>query len=140
MIVNPSGVLVADGQEQINLERGTKDQQLLLTIDIYNQSSDHIAKLRRNAWAFNEGDRYEITTHPTNLSLVDREAGETVLSASVLDLDRIEVLEGQFFTKGGTPIAITPDAMRVGGATLSRNTFDVGGRAVTIEGPMLGIG
>lgn len=139
-IVNPSGVLVVDGEEQINLERGDEDHQLLLTIDVFNGDGDHVAKLRRNAWAFNEDARYEITTHPSNLSLVERESGSVVLAASVVDRDTIEVLDGSFFTRTGTPVAISDDGLQLGGVTLARNHFDCGGRALRIDGPMFGIG
>jgi len=63
---NTSGVLNVAGKEQIFLEIGN-DSQLLLTMDIYDNKSQHIAKLRRNAWVFNNNNRFTITTHPSSL-------------------------------------------------------------------------
>ncbi len=53
IIKNTNGVLSVEGEKQIYLEIGEKDKQLLLTMDIFDSKGEHIAKLRRNAWVFN---------------------------------------------------------------------------------------
>src|SRR6266545_3181292 len=88
-LIDASGVIVVMGKEQVHLERG-RDDQLLLTMDLYDAEGTHIAKLRRNAWAFH-GEDYDITTHPSSLSLVHRASGTLVAEAQVQDRDRIVV-------------------------------------------------
>ena len=97
---NTSGVLKVAGQEQISLEVGGNGQ-LLLTMDLYDQTGKHIAKLRRNAWAFNEGERFAITTNPSDLTLRESKSGAIVVRARVLDATHIEIPEGRFFTHRG---------------------------------------
>ncbi len=50
-LIDASGVIVVMDKEKVSLERG-HDDQLLLTMDVYNADGKHVAKLRRNAWAF----------------------------------------------------------------------------------------
>lgn len=76
IIVNTSGVLTVQGSDQIYLEWGDRSGQLLLTMDVYDAQGTHVARLRRNAWAFNDKGRFAITTHPTSLTLTDRESGQ----------------------------------------------------------------
>ena len=129
---NTSGVLKVAGQEQIFLEVG-ENGQLLLTMDLYDETGKHIAKLRRNAWAFNEGERFAITTNPSDLTLRESKSGAIVVRARVLDPTHIEIPEGRFFTHRGHLLEITPDYWRVaGGITMSGNIFDGGGGAVAI--------
>jgi hypothetical protein len=97
-IANTSGVLIADGKEIIALERGEGDLQLLLSIEIFDQEGRHIAKLRRNAWAFPDGgERYAITTNPGALTLTDTETGRVVVGAKVLGRNEVEVDRGDFY-------------------------------------------
>jgi hypothetical protein len=70
-IINCSGVIRVDGDPQVYLERGTRDVQLLLTINVCDETGKTVAKLRRNAWAYNDKSRYDITTHPSSLTLTD---------------------------------------------------------------------
>ncbi len=129
---NASGVLKVAGQEQIFLEVG-ENGQLLLTMDLYDETGKHIAKLRRNAWAFNEGERFAITTNPSDLTLRESKSGAIIVRARVLNPTHIEILEGRFFTHRGHLLEITPDYWRVaGGITMSGNIFDGGGGAVAI--------
>lgn len=132
IIRDTSGVLNVQGYDQIFLEVG-EDGQLLLTMDIYDAARNHVAKLRRNAWAFNDRNRFEVTTSPTSLKLIDKESGETVVDASVLDKDKVQVSQGTFYTKEGSLLEITPDFWRIAGSiTMSGNVFDSCGGAVAI--------
>jgi len=50
------------GKQQLSLAIGQRDNRLLLNMDIYDDKGRHVAKLRRNAWVFNDKDRFEVTT------------------------------------------------------------------------------
>jgi len=133
IIRNTSGILSVQGKEQIFLEIGQRDDQLLLTMDIYDSAANHVAKLRRNAWVFNDRNRFEVTTSPASLRLLDKETGETVVEANVLGKDKIQVLHGRFYTHKGHLLEITPEFWRVAGSIqMSGNVIDSCGGAVAI--------
>jgi hypothetical protein len=133
IIRNTSGVLRVENREQITLEIGERDHQLLLTMDIYDASGTHIARLRRNAWVFNRKNRYAITTPPASLRVVDtHQGGALVVEANVVGKDRIEVLHGRFFTHLGDLLEITPAFWSIDELVMSGNHFDGGGGAVAI--------
>lgn len=131
IINNTSGVLTVQGKEQVFLEIG-EDGKLLLTMDVYDSNRNHVAKLRRNAWAFNNKERFEVTTSPKSLQLRDKESGAVVVEVKVLDKDSIEIPRGEFYTHLGNLLEITPHYWRIGGLTMSDNLFDSCGGAVAI--------
>jgi hypothetical protein len=132
IVRNASGVLNVQGKNQITVEI-RPDMQLLLTMDIYDSNGKHIAKLRRNAWTFNNKDRFEVTTNPTSLKLIDKESGEIVVEVNVKDRNTIQIINGNFYTHNGVLLEITPDFWRIGGGmTMSGSTFDGCGSAVAI--------
>jgi len=133
VIRNTSGMLSVQGQNQISIEIGERDNQILLTMDIYDRAGDHIAKLKRNAWVFNSRDKFEVTTSSESLRLTDRATGDIVVEVNVLERDKIQVVRGKFFTHKGNLLEITPECWRIdGGINLSKCTFDVCGGALTI--------
>ena len=135
IIRNSNGVLNVDGEDQIFLEIGKIDNQLLLTADIYDSRGNHIAKLRRNAWAFNKDEKFKITTDPASLKLIEikKETEQTIFEAKALGKDKIEVPQGRFYTHKGDLVEITPEFWRIKGATLSDNTIDARRGAVKID-------
>lgn len=139
-VINSHGVIGVDGEPQVELERGTEDMQLLLTMDLYNEGGEHVAKLRRNAWAFH-GEDYDITTHPSSLKLIHRATSTVVAEAQIQNRDRIVVPNADFFLKTGPRIVVLPDALQVGGMRLSRNVFQETGSMLDFgSGGSIGIG
>ncbi len=59
---NTNGVLRVQGKEQLVLELSPEHDHILLTIDLYDGSGNHVAHLRRNRWAFNDDTRFIINT------------------------------------------------------------------------------
>jgi hypothetical protein len=129
---NTSGVLNVQGKDQIYLEIGKVDKQLLLTMEIYDANGKLIGKLVRNAWVTNDKDRFDITTHPSSLKLIDKQTGETVVEANVTGQDMIEIPQGKFYTHKGHLLEITPQYWKIMGMTMSGNIFDSCGGAVGI--------
>lgn len=122
VVQNCSGVLIADGSELFYLERGQRDDQLLLSVDVFDGTGSRLAKLRRNAWAYHQ-ETYEVTTAPGSLVLSATGTGDVLLSAKVHSRDCIEVDGGSLYAAEGTHVAISPDKLVIGGTiTLSRNT------------------
>jgi hypothetical protein len=108
-IAKTSGVLIVEGKEQISLDYAGSSGQLLLNVELYDKGGERIAELHRNAWTFvKDADRYEFTTNPRSLRLVEKASGLVVFEANVNDKGAIEVPRAQFFTPSGTAIRVEP--------------------------------
>ena len=113
----------------------------MLTIDLYDGSGHHVAHLRRNRWAFNDGARFALSTSdspPTLfpnlpwLKVTDQDTGETVIEAAMAPGEKIHVATGKFYSHRGQLIEITSHFCRVGSThTLFGDVFEArGGTAV----------
>lgn len=137
-----NGVLTLQGKEQLVLEYRPEANLLFLTMDLYDAEGRHIAHLRRNAWAFNAGDRFAFTaspdspsmfTDPPSLRLVDGETGTVVLEARAMDQEKISVPQGRFYTHKGHLFEITSHLCRLAGIiTLFGEVRDVRGGAIVL--------
>lgn len=143
VFTNTPGVLLVDGEPQVSLERAGTEHQLLLTMDVYDLDDagvHHVAKLRRNAWAFNDHERFDVTTNPQSLQLIERESGTVVIEANVLDENRIAVPRATFYTPRGELIVVQPEAVRIGGITLSGNRIENYGAGISLDLGGFGLG
>jgi hypothetical protein len=104
---NNDGVINVRGDEQIAFEWGQYDSELLLTMDLYNISGYHIARLRRNQWTFNDRERFAFTANATGVSLVDTKSSQVALEARVVGGDSVVVTQGVFNSSDGRQIEIT---------------------------------
>ena len=133
VFINTTGVLAVQGKDQISLEWGDENDQLLLTMDVYDDKGKHVAKLRRNAWAFNDKNRFNITTYPGSLKLQDKQTDALLVEARVVGAGKIEIPHGRFYTHKGHLLEITPTYWRIaGGMTMSRNRFENVGKGIAI--------
>ncbi len=139
---NTNGVLALQGKEQIVLEMKPDHTQLLLTMDLYDAEGNHLAHLRRNTWAFNDKNRFQLSTSPVALSLftdpvwlklTDKETGDVLLEVSTADKEKVQVLRGRFHTHKGKLVEITSHYCRmIGGSKKFCEVADVRGGAVVI--------
>lgn len=116
-----------------------EDGQLLLTANLFDATGKRMGKLRRNAWVYNDDDRYSITTNPATLKLIEGE-NRLVFEANVHGSDQIEVPRGELYTRGGRRIEIQPTYLKVDGVTLIGNTMSGGGTFLEIGATGIGIG
>lgn len=123
IVRDSNGVLKFQGKEQLVLE--CRSGQLWLTMDFYDERGAHIAHVRRNQWAFNEGHRFILQTNSPALApfssgpwvtVTDQETGEVFLEAVMTPEGRIEMIRGRFFTHKGERVEVTPHVCRVGSA------------------------
>ena len=133
IVRNTNGILMIEGKEQIHLEIGEKDHQLWLTMDLYDSQGRHAAKLRRNVWAFNMKNKFEVKTAPSSVRLTDKQSGGTVVEVNALGKDKVEILHGAFHTYQGHLLEITPTLWRIAGLTKSGGTVDSCGAAASLD-------
>ncbi|MBM4120508.1 MAG: hypothetical protein ACKOBZ_01690 [Nitrospira sp.] len=139
---NTNGVLAIHGKEQVVIEFVPDADQLLLTMDLYSAAGRQVAHLRRNAWKFNLDERFVFNaTAPSPslyggapwLKLVDQETGDVVLEASVTDSDKLQIVQGKFYTHKGQLLEITSHLCRIAGVTtLFGDVRDFRGGAIVI--------
>ena len=115
VVHNTSGVLVVRGKEQLSLEWGPERDQLLLTMNLYGTGGHHVARLRRNAWTFNDHDRFALTTAPGALTLNDTTTHDLVLEARVAGRDTVVIPQASFRTATGQRVEITSEHCRIEG-------------------------
>ena len=142
LIRNTAGIIRVGGisEPQIHVERGSGDLQLLLAMNVYDASAKHVARLRRNAWVFNDAGGYEVTTDPQSWRLSNKRTGETVVEVRVGDRDSIEIPYGSFYSPSRVPIRIAPDGLEIGGVRMVANIIDACGDAIFLRQGEIGIG
>jgi hypothetical protein len=138
---NTNGIVKLQGKEQVFLEVHAEAPALVLTIDLYDPHGSHIAHLRRNKWAFNQKNRFDLQTsttlalftYPVSLRILDKETGDTVLDVNLIKEDTVQILQGKFLTHKGQLFEITPHFWRLAGVpTMFGSVQDNRGSAVTI--------
>lgn len=106
-LCNTDGVISVRGNRQIRLEWGPLNSELLLTMDLYGAGGNHIARLRRNHWTFNDNNRFDFTANMKGLNIVDTKLSQVVLDARILGADSVVITQGEFFTSSGRQIELT---------------------------------
>ena len=104
---NRDGIIGVRGKRQILLEWGAFESELLLTMDLYSVRGDHIARLWRNRWTFNDGDRFDFTANGKGFNLVDTKSSQVVLEARVVGGKSVVITQGVFHSAGGHEVQIT---------------------------------
>ena len=132
VVRNTSGVLVVRGKEQLCLEWGQERHQLLLTMNVYSTGGKHVARLRRNAWTFNDHDRFALIAMPGALKLTDTVTDDVVLEARVVGRDAVEVPRASFCTVAGQRVEITPEHCRIEGQAGTETVIVGGAGAIAI--------
>ncbi len=132
IIRNTNGVIMVEGTQQLSLEWGQAGGTLLLTINLYNCDGKHVARLRRNDWTFNDNGQFVLTTKPGALELVDTRAGRIALEARIVTEDKVEIIEGVFFSQKGHQVEITAAYCRIEGSLSGREPVAVAGGTVQI--------
>jgi len=139
---NTNGVVKIHGKEQLVLEYKPDQGLLLLTIDLYGEAGNHIAHVRRNTLALNEGGRFAIDVHRSSANasgdcptvrLRDVPSDTVVFEAAAIAEHKVQISVGKFCSHKGTTVDITPHYCRIGtGMTLFGDIVDNRGRTVVL--------
>ena len=103
---NTDGVISVRGKRQIFLEWGPLESELLLTMDLYSAGGEHIARLRRNQWTFNDRERFNFVANGRGFNLVDTKSSQVVLEARVVGGNAVVITQGAFHCSTGDQIEI----------------------------------
>jgi len=124
---NTNGVLTAHGQQQLSVEVQEDNQQILLTMDMYMPTGTQVAKLERNVWTANDGERFELTAEPQSLKIIDNTLKNVVIELKTED-KRLTMGQAKFYTSKGTLSEVSPEWWRVG------NKLELNGIDMDLEG------
>ncbi len=142
-IRNTNGVVTIQGKEQIVLEWNPETHQLLLTMDLYDESGQRVAHLRRNTLVLNQENCFAVAAAPDSpslftplpwLEITQKKSGEMVLEARVMNKETVAIPCGRFYTHKGQLVEISSHYCRVGGgATMFGDVMDARGGPVRLE-------
>lgn len=125
---NTNGVFFAHGQELVRLEVGESNGQLLLSMGLFMPTGSEVAKLERNAWVSNEGDRFEITAESHTIQVLDTTLKNVVIQLATDGTKRIEIPVAKFYTSKGVLSEVSGEWWRVG------NKMELTGIDMDLEG------
>lgn len=125
---NTNGIFTAHGQDLLRVELGESDRQIILTMGMFMPTGNEVAKLERNTWTSNEGDRFEITTEPNTLKITDKTLKNVVIQLAIDDTKMITVPLAKFYTPKGMLSEVSQEWWRVG------NKMELSGTDMDLEG------
>lgn len=138
---NANGVLKLGGKEQMVVEIRGDSPQLFLTADLYDAKGTHVAHLRRNVWAFNSKNRFELHTsptlalfsYPTWLKVFDKETDDMIIDIQLVKEATVHIHHGRLYSHKGQPLEVTPHCWRFpGSAAMFGSIQDIRGGSVVI--------
>jgi len=117
-----NGIITIQGKAQLVIER-QPEQELLLTMDLYDQHGAQTAHLRRNVFMLNQSEQFAIETHRPQgdrpgddswVRLTDRRSGSPVVEIHMVSAHRVHIVSGKFHSHRGALIDITLNYCRIG--------------------------
>ena len=125
---NTNGVVTAHGQQHLHVEIGEDNCEILLTMEMYMPTGTQVAKLERNVWTSNDGERFELTTESQSLKIVDNTLKNVVIELKAEKEKRLLMHQAKFYTSKGTLSEVSPEWWRVG------NKLELNGIDMDLEG------
>ena len=120
--------MIAHGQELLRVEVEKSKGHLLLTMGMFMPTGTEVARLERNAWVRNDGDRFEIAVAPKTLKITDKTLKNVVIQLATEDADKIAVPAAKFYTSKGVLSEVSAEWWRVG------NKMELTGVDMDLEG------
>ncbi|MDH4192702.1 MAG: hypothetical protein OEY80_00080 [Nitrospirota bacterium] len=125
---NTNGVFIAHGKEQLRIEWLEEKKHLALSMGVFMPTGTEVARLQRNVWEHNPGDRFVLTELPDGVKVED-----TTLKTVVMEIHKgpnqtVAIPAAKFYTSKGTLSEVSPEWWRVG------NKMELTGIDTDLEG------
>ena len=128
LLRNTNGIFLAHGEEQLRVEVGEGNDQLLLSMQIYMLTGKQVGKLERNVWLFNDENRFELKTDSESVMLADNTLKNIVIELKREGNNHIVIPHAKFYTSRGTMSEVSQDWWRIG------NKMELKGVDMDLEG------
>ncbi|MCA9498139.1 MAG: hypothetical protein KC588_02985 [Nitrospira sp.] len=125
---NTDGVFMAHGKEQLRIEWLEKGEKLALSMGVFMPTGTEVAKLQRNVWEHNTGDRFVFTELPDRVKVEDTTLKTLVMEIHKKSHQAVAIPAAKFYTSKGTLSEISPEWWRVG------NKMELTGIDADLEG------
>ena len=125
---NTNGIFSAHGQELVRVELSESDGAVFLSMGLFMPTGSEVAKLERNSWVSNDGDRFEITAGPHAVEVRDTTLKNVVIQLAIDETQKIQVPLAKFYTSKGMLSEVSAEWWRVG------NKLELTGVEMDMEG------
>lgn len=125
---NTDGVFIAHGKEQLRIEWLEEEKKLALSMGVFMPTGTEVAKLQRNVWEHNPGDRFVLTELPDSVKVEDTTLKTLVMEIYKKSHQAVAIPAAKFYTSKGTLSEISPEWWRVG------NKMELTGIDADLEG------
>jgi hypothetical protein len=125
---NTNGVFIAHGEEQVHLEWLEEEKKLALSMGVYMPTGTEVARLKRNVWETNPGDRFVLTELPDMVKVEDTTLHTVVMEIHKKDHQKVVIPAAKFYTSKGTLSEVSSEWWRVG------NKMELTGIETDLEG------
>ncbi len=125
---NTNGVFIAHGKEQLRIEWLEGEKKLAISMGIYMPTGTEVARLTRNVWDHNSGDRFVLTESPEMVKVEDTTLKTVVMEIQKTAHQTMAIPAAKFYTSTGTLSEVSPEWWRVG------NKMELAGVESDLEG------
>ena len=125
---NTNGIFMAHGKEQLRIEWLEEGKKLALSMGVFMPTGTEVARLHRNTWENNPGDRFVLTELPDRVKLEDTTLKTVVMEIQTKPHQTVAIPAAKFYTSNGTLSEVSPEWWRVG------NKMELAGIESDLEG------
>jgi len=125
---NTNGVFIAHGKEQLRIEWLEEEKKLALSMGVFMPTGTEVARLQRNVWEHNPGDRFVLTESGNVVKVEDTTLKTIVMDIRKGDNQTVTIPAAKFYTSKGTLSEVSPEWWRVG------NKMELTGIKTDLEG------
>jgi hypothetical protein len=125
---NTNGVFIAHGKEQVHIEWLEEEKKLALSMGVFMPTGTEVARLQRNVWENNPGDRFVLTELPDGVKVEDTTLKTVVMEIHKEHNQTVAIPAAKFYTSKGTLSEVSSEWWRVG------NKMELTGIDTDLEG------
>ena len=111
---NTNGVFFAHGKEQVHIEWLDEEKKLALSMGVFMPTGTEVARLQRNVWENNPGDRFVLTALPDGVKVEDTTLKTVVMEIHKGDNLTVTIPAAKFYTSKGILSEVSSEWWRVG--------------------------